>query len=100
MKSTDQVGITFVNAVLGRGHLNGVVNLTLGVFPFDPTGDGKISEDLNVACRLRMDMACAKMIRDQLDELLTTSEKPVVEAATTGIVTNGDASHIPEGKPN
>jgi hypothetical protein len=99
MKSTDQVGITFVNAVLGRGILNGVANLTLGVFAFDPTGDGKISENLTVACRLRMDVNCAKMIRDQLDELLTAIEKPGA-GTTTGIAANGDASHASEGKPN
>ena len=43
MKS-DDVGVTFVNAVLGRGMLNGIVNLQFGVLNFDAREDGTIDD--------------------------------------------------------
>ena len=98
MKSSDQVGITFVNAVTGSGILNNVVNLQLGALNFDATEDGKVSKDLVVASRLRMDRSCAQQIHDALGGLLALFEKAEAEAAT-GVVANGDAQQ-PEGKPN
>lgn len=96
MKSTDQVGITFVNTVLGRGILNGIVNVQLGALQFSESDDGKVDPDLVVACRLRMDRICAKHLRDQLDELLAMVEKAEA-AALIGLVP--DALQA-EGKPN
>ena len=97
MKSNDTVGVTFVNAVVGRGILNGVLNIQLGSLNFDADEKGKVSNDLSVACRLRMDVECAKDLRDSLDALL----KLVEEAKAKGMPTVGNgADHAAEGKPN
>ena len=97
MKSNDTVGVTFVNAVVGRGILNGVLNIQLGCLNFDADEKGKVSNDLSVACRLRMDVECAKDLRDSLDALL----KLVDEAKAKGIPTVGNgADHVAEGKPS
>ena len=97
MKSNDTVGVTFVNAVVGRGILSGVINVQLGVLAFDADKDGKVSNDLSVACRLRMDVKCAEDLRDSLDALL----KLVDEAKAKGMSTVGNgADHTVEGKPN
>ena len=98
MKSSDNVGVTFVNAVVGRGVLNGVINVQLGVLTFEADDAGKISNELVTACRLRMDSTCAEQLRDHLNAVLALIEEAKAKAAA-GIVTNGDASHA-EGKPN
>lgn len=78
MKSSDEVGVTFVNAVLGIGHLNGVVNITMGTYNFTPQdGMKEIDPDLVVSCRLRMDQACAQQLRDLLDAKLNQMAAPV-----------------------
>ena len=100
MKSTDNVGITFVNAVLGRGIINGVINVQLGVLEFGNTEDGKVSDQFSVACRLRMDVTCAESLRDHLTAVLALVEEAKTKATTKGIAVNGDASHASEGKPN
>lgn len=74
MKSTDQVDITFVNAVLGKGILNGIVNIQLGACNFDIQDDGTVNRDLSVCCRLRMDAYCAVQLRDAITDLLATIE--------------------------
>lgn len=81
MKSLDQVGITFINGVLGRGVFNGVVNLQLGAAPFDITDDKTISEDMVPVCRLRMDIPCARALHEQLGLLLTDIDKTTTEPA-------------------
>lgn len=71
MKSLDAVGVTFVNTVLARGVLNGVVNLQLGTYLLTPNQEGTaIEEDLVVSCRLRMDQVCARQLHDALGSLL------------------------------
>ncbi len=91
MKPSDNVGVVFVNTVVGRGVLNSVINVQLGVLNFDITDEGKVSSDISVACRLRMDMACAKQLRDVLDDLLVQIEK--AEAVAHAGLTNGDGRH-------
>lgn len=81
MKSMDNVGITFVNVVLGRGVFNGVVNLQFGALPFGVKEDGKIDTETVVACRLRMDIPCAVQLRDNLNELFKMIEEQAM--ATT-----------------
>ena len=80
MKSLDQVGITFVNSVLGRGVLNKVVNVQLGVIPWDvvQNEDGSlgISQEPVVACRLRMDFTCAVQLCDALTDLIKSVTPP------------------------
>jgi hypothetical protein len=92
MKSLDQVGITFVNNVLGRGVLNNVVNIQFGVLPWDvvQTEDGNlsISQEPVVACRLRMDFACAVQLCDVLTELIKSVAPPV----TTDLIKDGRQS--------
>jgi len=65
--------VTFVNQVLGQGHLNGVINITLGVARFTPKDsapESMVDIDMIIASRLRMDLACAQQLRDCLDTLL------------------------------
>ena len=81
MRVVDEVGVTFVNTVIGRGILNGVINLSFGVFNFTPTDDGKVDVDPAVACRLRMDKVCATQLRDVMNDLLAIIEKAEVDAA-------------------
>lgn len=80
LKITDphNVPVTFVSQVLGQGHANGVVNLTLGVARWTPDGlpvekdeeGAKVEIDMVIASRLRMDLSCAKQLRDSLDSIL------------------------------
>lgn len=82
MKNQDNTGVNFVNTVIGRGVLNGVINLSFGVFNFTPSDDGtKVDVDPVVACRLRMDKVCATQLRDVMNELLAAIEKSEQEAA-------------------
>ena len=89
MKAEDKVGCTFVNTVVGRGILNGVINLSFGVFNFTPTQDGQIDVDPVVACRLRMDKVCATQLRDVMNDLLTAIEKAETEAVTGNVEAEG-----------
>lgn len=98
MKSSDSVGVTFVNAVVGRGILNGIVNVQFGVLPFEADKDGKVSNELVTACRLRMDVACAEQLRDHLNAVLSLVDEAKAKAVAP-VVTNG-ADHAVEGKPN
>ena len=100
VEQNNQVATTFVNTVMGRGIFNGVVNVQLGTLQFDAGEDGKINNDLVTTVRLRMDIQCATMLRDELNDLLAFVEKAKAEAAI-GVAANGDASaHVSEGKPN
>lgn len=99
MKSTDSIGVTFVNLVLGRGILNGIVNVQLGTWLFGAkeNGDG-VDPEPAVSCRLRMDVACAKSLRDNLDELLKQIEGPapvagIAQESTEPAAANGAAKH-------
>lgn len=74
-KPVDAVGVTFVNAVLGRGILNNVVNLQFGTFLFMPNeATDEVDTELAVSCRLRMDRPCAQQLYDVLGELLNAVE--------------------------
>ena len=95
MKSIDQVGITFANVVVGRGVFNSVVNISLAALQFSPTEDGKVDSDPAITCRLRMDLPCARQLRDTLDDLLTRIEKTEHTAANAA-APNGDAAHLPD----
>lgn len=92
MREQDKVSITFVNTVVGRGILNGVINLSFGAFNFTPSDDGKsVDIDPAVACRLRMDKICATQLRDVMNELLATIEKSESE------MSNGSDKPAAEG---
>jgi len=87
MKTTDNVGFTFANIVIGSGAYHGIVNVTLGALPFNPTDDGTVSTEIVITSRLRMDVACAERLRDELDSLLSKIKNPVTAesvAATNG----------------
>jgi hypothetical protein len=67
------VPVTFVNELVARGHLNGVVNLTFATARFTPTslgGDSKIDADLVVTARLRMDMYCVQALYLSLGDII------------------------------
>ena len=99
MKSSDNVGVTFVNAVTGRGVLNGVVNVQLGVFEFGSDGKGEVNGDLSVACRLRMDAKCAEDLRNHLNDILALIDEAKARSAVAGVVADGaEASERPNGK--
>ena len=68
-----EIPITFVNEVVGRGHLNGVINLTFATARFTPTA-GEIAPDLVITARLRMDMACLRQTYMVLGELISMNE--------------------------
>ena len=77
MRSIDQVGITFVNMLVGRGVLNGVINLQFSSLLFSPSDDGmKIESDPVVSCRLRLDIPCARHVHQALGELLASIDTP------------------------
>ena len=96
MKSEDNVGITFVNVLLGRGVLNNVVNLTLGAYNFTPAGD-TIDPDPVVCARLRMDVSCLKQMHDAIGTLLEAIEAEQKDPNTAAL--NGSGVVTGE-KPN
>ena len=69
MNTMDKAGITFVNTVIGRGVLNGVVNLQLGAYLFTAEGE-KVEADPVVVARLRMDEPAARQMHEALGEVL------------------------------
>ena len=83
MRSIDQVGITFVNVLIGRGVMNGVVNLQFSTLLFSANEQGKIEADPAVSCRLRMDILCAKNLHQSLGELLASIENQPAEVTVT-----------------
>ena|SRR6185312_3478897 len=79
-KTVDAVNVTFVNAVMGRGILNGVVNLQLGTALFGTGEDGtSVDDQVYVSCRLRMDIMCAKQLYETLGDLLGKVEGAELE---------------------
>ena len=95
--AADNVGVTFVNMLVGRGTLNDVINLTFATFDFTPDTEveGGVDLDPKISCRLRMDKYCARVLRDTLSELLddidTKATKSPPSVPSTGVVS---------GKPN
>jgi len=89
MKNQDNIGVVFVNTIVGRGSLNNVVNLTFGTFNWTPTtnesGLPVVDPDPVVSARLRMDLVCAKQLRDVMNDLIDSIEKAEIEAVT-GVV--------------
>ena len=96
MKSEDQVGVTFVNTVIGRGIFNGVVNLSFGVFNFTPNDEGQVDVDPAIACRMRMDRVCATQLRNALNDLLAAIEQ--ADAAIPGSVPTPEIEAAPAKK--
>ena len=81
MKSVDNVGVTFVNTVVGRGIMNNVVNLQFGTFQFSPDeASSSVDSDLAVSCRLRMDVMCAVQLYETLGGLLAAVKQAEAEA--------------------
>ena len=74
-----RVPISFVNQLVGSGHLNGVVNLTFAAAMFTPpeVGDtaSPIPPDLVITSRLRMDFVCAQQVYEQLGRMLAQALK-------------------------
>lgn len=90
MRNSDNVSVTFVNTVIGRGILNNVINLSFSVFNFTPNDDNSsVDIDPTVACRLRMDRVCATQLRDVLNDLLAAIEKSENEPAAPETITEG-----------
>jgi len=89
MKSQDNVNVTFVNTIVGRGSLNNVINLTFGTFNWTPTTNEEgvpiVDPDPVVSARLRMDIVCAKQLRDIMNDLIDTIEKAEIEAITGAV---------------
>lgn len=99
MKSMDAVGVTFVNTVVGRGIFNGVVNISFGTFNFTPT-EKNVDADPVIACRLRMDVMCAKQLRDALSDLIDAVETPAKPARVVPIVKDKKPQVEANGKMN
>ena len=99
MKTTDDVGVTFVNTVIGRGILNGIINLSFGVLLFTPDEEGnKVDPDLVVATRLRMDEVCARQLHETLGELLQAID--VAKAEKAAHPNGGAEAAVTTEKPN
>jgi hypothetical protein len=75
MNKIDNAIPIFVNAVTGRGILNGVINLCFSTCFFTPQEDNSVELDPNITCRLRMDRNCAVQLRDTMNELINLIEK-------------------------
>jgi hypothetical protein len=62
----------FVNAVVGSGHLNSVVNVSFATANFTPKNDtsGTVDPDFIISCRLRMDFACAEQLYESLGRIV------------------------------
>ena len=99
-QAADTVGVTFVNLLLGRGILNQVINLTVGVLNFTPDTeqDNGIDMDPVVAARLRMDVPCARQLYKTLGELLDSIDKK--EADGPGPLPAPTNEGVASGKPN
>jgi ATP sulfurylase len=69
-----RIPVVFVNQVVGAGHLNGVINVTLATAMFTPTKNG-IEPDLVITSRLRMDMFCAEQLYAQLGSIIAKNTK-------------------------
>lgn len=73
----DNVPVVFVSDLAGAGFLNNVINLTFVTARWTPVSTqaspDAIDIDLVVTSRLRMDMFCARHLRDQLDQFLQTA---------------------------
>lgn len=93
MKNSDNVGVTFVNAVVSRGILNNVINLSFSTYNFTPA-DEAVDPDPTISCRLRMDKVCAYQLRQVLNDLISLiEEKEKEEAAPAG------ETPLPESAP-
>jgi hypothetical protein len=95
--SADNVGVTFVNMLVGRGTMNGVVNLTFATFNFTPNdAENKVEQDSVISARLRMDIPCARQLHKVLGDLLDNIDNAAMESAPPAPTSEGVAS----GKPN
>ena len=71
-----KVPTVFVNQVVGAGHLNGVVNLTLATAQFTPNDVGDVAPDFVITSRLRMDLFCAQQVYDILGQQIAAAMPP------------------------
>ena len=71
-----QVQVVFANQVVASGHFNSVCNVTLATANFTPRPDNTVDPDLVICARLRMDLACAKQLHEQLGKILEQYLKP------------------------
>lgn len=84
MKSSDNVGITFANIVIGRGIADNIVNVTLGAYNFTPSDDGtRVDNDLAIVARLRLTKTCARQLADTLSKFMNEVEK--AESSSSGV---------------
>jgi hypothetical protein len=76
IRDPHRVPVTFCNQVVGSGHLNNVVNITLAVAQFTPSTDNTINPDLVIAARLRMDLFAARQLHEALGAIIEQALKP------------------------
>jgi hypothetical protein len=101
MKSVNDK-VDFASAFLGAGHLNGVINVTLGTFLFTPeadpaTGKEVVKSDLAISTRLRMDVATARALYEGLRNALKLAE-PVAESSAATIEASPYRPLAPDGE--
>ncbi len=70
-----RIMVTFVNQLLGVGHVNGVVNVAFATALFSIGPEEKIVPDLVVSSRLRMDLFAAQQLHDALGRILAQNVK-------------------------
>jgi hypothetical protein len=72
----NEVQVVFCNQVVASGYFNAVANFTLAVARFSPRPDNTVDPDLVVCARLRMDLACAQQLHEQLGKILEQNLQP------------------------
>lgn len=93
----DNVPITFAHLLVAAGICNGIVNLTLAAARFTPTDAGMIDNDVIVASRLRLDLACAVHLRAELDRIIGQAETQVKQAVGTAILSTAASGKSGKG---
>lgn len=84
IRDPHHVPITFGSVLIGVGHWNGVVNLTIGAAQFTPqvTTDTQADPDFVVTSRLRLDLACATQLYTALGKIIEQMSLPPANATT------------------
>jgi hypothetical protein len=87
--------VDFANVVLAAGHWQGVINVTLGAYLYSPDpaeedpAKAKIVPDLAITARLRVDVACARMLHAALRDVLAAIDKPAAPPTPPPVASGG-----------
>lgn len=77
--------VEFVSILAASGQANGVVNLTFATARHTPNDKGGVDPDFIVSSRLRMDISCAAVLRDELDRILGAAQAQLNQVLGTAL---------------